>query len=102
MVQNVGARFSIKAIRDNEKRPGYISIGDPLIDEASKFWKCRFGVEPFGYERFGYGTTPFESMASAIEMVKVILYFKYHDWVFIGEDGNNILTVDDIRKLESD
>jgi len=35
-------------------------------------------------------------------MVKVIIYFKYHDWVFIGEDGNNILTVDDIRKLESD
>ena len=97
----MGAKFLVTAVNNGVQRPGHISVGDPVIDEVLRFWRSDFQIEPFGFARAGYGTTPFDSMTSAIVMVKAVLYFKYYDWSFIGEDGQNILTDADIQELES-
>ena len=97
----MGAKFLVTAVSNGVQRPGHISIGDPVIDEVLKFWRSDFQIEPFGFARAGYGTTPFDAMTSAIVMVKAVLYFKYYNWSFIGEDGQNILTDADIEELES-
>lgn len=96
----MGAKFLVTAVNNGVQRPGHISISDPVIDEVLRFWRSDFQIEPFGFSRSGYGTTPFDSMTSAIVMVKAVLYFKYYDWRFIGEDGQNILTDADIEELE--
>ena len=98
----VATEIGFTAWKDDVSRPGYVLIDDPVIDEVLKFWKSDFRIEPFGYKRAGYATTSFDALTAAIEMVKVILYFRYHDWVFIGEDGQNLLTDADIMNFDSD
>lgn len=98
----VATEIAFTARRDDVSRPGHVLIDDPVIDDVLKFWKSDFRIEPFGYKQASYATTPFDALTSAIEMAKVILYFRYHDWVFIGEDGQNLLTDADIMDFDSD
>ena len=97
----MATRIAFTANKVDNCCPGNVLINDPVVDEVLKFWRSDFQIEPFGFARSGYGTTPFDAITSEIVMVKAVLYFKYFDWSFIGEDGQNILTDADIEELEN-